>query len=316
MDAGGALAREARARSVAGTAGTETLDHCPPLHPSFGLEITGLDVTTWDAATIHRCKIALARHGVLLFRNQFLTEEQFADVSRQIGNGTLELSARSVSHSKTCPHVSQLTNFTDDAGDAIGFGDNSTDYWHSDQEFRVNPASVAGLHCKVPSPIGGETSFASTVIDKLDIAPATRARIRDLWSTRVPASTHDHVDHIEVCHPVVLISPFDGRELLYHSENTLRFIGLEDDEGHALKKELLEAILASTNIYSHVWRPGDLILYDNTQVVHRREAFEGKRWLQGTKIFAPRDLFAYPIGAPFDPQDSLPLSDKESNHHG
>ena len=100
----------------------------------------------------------------------------------------------------------------------------------------------------------------------------------------------------------MLRSPIDGREFLYHSENTRRFIGLDDTSGRALKQELLDFILNPGNIYAHEWRAGDLLVYDNTQVVHRREAFEGKRWLQGTKIFAPSQLFARPDGARCQPE--------------
>ncbi|OSC42513.1 TauD/TfdA family dioxygenase [Mycobacterium decipiens] len=39
---------------------------------------------------------------------------------------------------------------------------------------------------------------------------------------------------------------------------------------------------------------GDLILYDNAQLMHRREPFEGRRWLKTAKIFAPKDKFAVP----------------------
>jgi taurine dioxygenase len=269
-----------------------------PLHPRFGAVVHGVDLAALDRVMADLLRTALASHGLLLVRGQDLDEEKLEAFSRAIGNGDLELSARSVSHSLDRPYVSQLTNIDDTDGKPIGFGGNTTDYWHSDQEFREQPASLAALYCKVPPLIGGQTSFASTVVANLRMPPSTQQRIRLLWSTRVPASTHDNVVHVEVRHPVVLRSPLDGRLLLYHSENTRRFIGLDEADGTLLKQELLDLILDPHNIYSHSWREGDLVVYDNTQVVHRREAFEGPRWLQGTKIFATPKLFAVPAGAP------------------
>jgi taurine dioxygenase len=268
-----------------------------PLHPRFGAVVDGVDLAAPDRVMTDLLRTALASHGVLLVRGQDLDEGQFEAFSRAIGNGNLELSARSVSHSRERPYVSQLTNIDDADGKPIGFGGNTTDYWHSDQEFREQPASLAALYCKIASRVGGQTSFASTVVANLRMPPATQQRIRLLWSTRMPAPTHDNAVHVEVRHPVVLRSPLDGRLLLYHSENTRRFIGLDDADGLSLKQELLDLILEPHNIYSHSWREGDLIVYDNTQVVHRREAFDGPRWLQGTKIFATPELFAVPAGA-------------------
>jgi len=274
-----------------------------PLHPRFGLKVDDVDLTALNRSMIEELKKALAEHGILLFRDQVLSEDQYEAFSRQIGDGRLEMSARRISHSQNRPYVSQLTNFRAETGEPLGFGGNDTDYWHSDQEFRETPASLAALYCKVPSPVGGQTSFAGTAVRHLGVKASTLDRIRHLWSTRVPASTHDNVDHIEVRHPVVLRSPIDGREFLYHSENTRRFIGLDDITGRALKRELLDLILNPQNIYRHDWRAGDLLVYDNTQVVHRREAFEGNRWLQGTKIFASSELFIRPDGARCKPEE-------------
>ena len=97
-------------------------------------------------------------------------------------------------------------------------------------------------------------------------------------------------------HPAVLVNPVDGREFIYISENTLRFPGLSQEAGERLKASALECILSPDNIYRHTWRAGDFIVYDNTQLLHRREAFSGSRWLKGTKIFAPSNWFAVPDG--------------------
>jgi taurine dioxygenase len=134
------------------------------------------------------------------------------------------------------------------------------------------------------------------VARQIGIPEALVARLRALRSTRIPAATHDNAEHIEVSHPAVLTNPVDRRESVYISENALRFPGLTDAAGQALKKTVLDYVLAAENIYRHSWRMGDLVVYDNTQLLHRREAFSGPRWLKGTKIFAPPSWFAIPNG--------------------
>ncbi len=267
-----------------------------PLHPRFGVELIEAQACALDAEAVEQVRTLLAQHGAILFRGQQLTDEAHEAFSRRIGTGALELSARRISHGRATPYVSQLTNLADGRGRALGFGGNGTDFWHSDQEFRERPATLATLYCRIPAPVGGETSFASTVVANLGLSPDLLDRIRPLWSTRMPAQSHDNVDRIEVAHPLVLRTPCGDRELLYHSENTRRFLGVGEREATTLRATLLDAILAPANLYSHRWQAGDLLLYDNTQLVHRREAFSGERWLQGTKIFGPPDRFAQPAG--------------------
>ncbi|WP_159046342.1 TauD/TfdA dioxygenase family protein [Streptomyces sp. MMG1121] len=266
------------------------------LHPRFGLEVTGFDVRTLDVQAIKEIRTTLAGCGVLVFRDQVLDDDALERVSRQLGDGRLEEPARTWSHAPSTRFVSYLTGFQDASGKPIGVADNHTDYWHSDQEFRCDPATLASLYCLVPPTRGGATSFATTAVDQLSLPAELVERIRPLWSTRRPAPTHDNVEHVEVSHPVLLTSPQGNGEFVYASENTERFLGVSDEEGSALKDQLLRHCLSDQNIYSHEWRMGDFVVYDNAQVLHRRELFEGVRWLKGTKIFAPSEYFAVPEG--------------------
>jgi taurine dioxygenase len=268
-----------------------------PIHPRFGLEVQGVSIADASPETIEALRLLLAKNGILLLRRQDLLEEQLEDFSRRIGDGRLEMSARKISHSRSRPYVAQLTNITQaDTNEALGFAGSTTDFWHSDQEFREAPATLATLYCKIPATAGGQTSFASTLVRNLELDSSHLAGIRHLWSTRIPAQSHDNVEHIEVRHPLLLASPVDGRASVYHSENTRAFVGLDDESSRALKARLLDCILNPANIYSHDWESGDLLIYDNTQVVHRREAFQGDRWIQATKIFADPEYFACPAG--------------------
>lgn len=266
------------------------------LHPHFGVELHDLDVTRLGTGELDELRDLLVRHGFIVLRRQLVDDAQLAEFSRRIGTGSLEESARRISHSQDCKEVSNLTNLMDWEGQPIGFGGNGTDFWHSDQEFREAPATLASLYCVLPSQEGGETSFACSVASEIDLPRGLLERLEGQRSTRVPASTHDNVQHREISHPTLLRNPVDGRISIYISENALRFPGLSQAEGEELKQLALGAILAAGNIYSHRWRLGDLVVYDNTQLLHRREAFTGNRWIKATKIFASPSWFAVPRG--------------------
>lgn len=285
----------------AATSGPERLRDLRSLHPGFGVEVRHLQVATASDSEIVGLRRLIARHGLVLFAGQDLDDRLLETVSRRLGDGRLMKSARSISHGRAHPDVANLTTVLDQNGEQIGFAGATTDYWHSDQEFRVTPATIATLYCVIPSPVGGETSFASTRATALGLGAAELAALRPLWSTRRPAPTHDNADHVEVAHPVVLGTPEADDEAIYISENTLRFIGVDATAGAAMKASLLRRIVRPENIYSHRWRTGDLLIYDNTQVVHRREAFSGERWLKATKIFADISPFQGVRGYVADP---------------
>jgi taurine dioxygenase len=263
-----------------------------PLHPKFGAEISGVLIRTLDEAGRDNLRAALDRYGLLLFCDQALDDKGLQRFSQLMGTGRLEASARSISHGTRLREVANLTTLRDADGTPIGFGGNTTDYWHSDQEFREQPATLATLYCLMPSPVGGATSFATTRADRIGVEGPLLDRLRPLWSTRRPAANHDNARHVEVAHPVVTRSPVTGAESIYVSENAIRFVGVPETEGSTLRSDLLARILRPDNIYAHEWRMGDLVIYDNSQLVHRRESFEGERWLKATKIFSPPELFA------------------------
>lgn len=266
------------------------------LHENFGAVVSGVRLKDIQGELTDRVRTLLAEKGLLLFREQILTDDDLVAVGRVVGNGQLEPSARRISHGRNIKEVVYLSNLRYEDGGFMGFPGRDTDYWHSDQEFRENPAILASIYCVLPSPIGGQTSFASTAVSSLNVPQTDIEKVRGTWSTRVPATTHDNVPKVEVAHPAILTNPVTGRDYVYVSENLVRYMEIEDAESARLKKDFMAAVLKPTNIYAHEWQSGDYILYDNSQVIHRREAFEGPRLLKATKIYADAQMFAVPDG--------------------
>ena len=99
---------------------------------------------------------------------------------------------------------------------------------------------------------------------------------------------------IQVTHPAVLINPQTRIRTLYVGPGTRGFEGLGDTEGKALKEELLSYQLRPEHTYQHKWRMGDMLIYDNAQLLHKRDAYEGIRFLKATRLFLSPDRFAVP----------------------
>jgi len=70
-------------------------------------------------------------------------------------------------------------------------------------------------------------------------------------------------------HPLVIAHPFTGAPILFCSEGvTESIVGLPETEGAALLKELSAHVVKPEFVYSHKWRVGDLLIWDNLQVQH------------------------------------------------
>lgn len=73
-------------------------------------------------------------------------------------------------------------------------------------------------------------------------------------------------------HPVVRAHPVTGRKSLHVSYLSLRLTGPGDpDPGGSLLRDLHEHVEQPHLYYTHAWRPGDAILWDNRRTNHRQE---------------------------------------------
>ncbi|MCL7989427.1 TauD/TfdA family dioxygenase [Sphingobacterium sp. lm-10] len=250
---------------------------------NIGIEINGVDLKELNADEIQFIKQLLAQESLIIFRNQALDDKDLVSFAEKVGNGKLEPSASKINHGRQYKEVGYITNLKDQDGNYIGFHNNTTDFWHSDQEFRENPASIGVLFCLIPPEIEGQTSFVSTTTDFF--SQEFIEMMRPLLSSRLPATFHDNILHQKIAHPVILTNPLTHKAYVYVSENTIDLLDSDLNVQPHKKEELLEVILHPDNIYKHDWKSGDTILYDNTQLLHRRESYGGIRFLKALKIY-------------------------------
>jgi taurine dioxygenase len=88
-------------------------------------------------------------------------------------------------------------------------------------------------------------------------------------------------------HPLVCIHPDTGRPGLYLGRRRNAYIeGLSLDESEALLDEVWAEATRTTLTWTHQWRVGDLVLWDNRSTMHRRDAFDptARRVMHRTQI--------------------------------
>jgi len=97
-----------------------------------------------------------------------------------------------------------------------------------------------------------------------------------------------HSDKLKpVPHKLVLTDSVNGRKSLYLSSHIGSIIGWPVPEARAFIRDLSEHATQRQFVYSHEWRVGDMVMWDNRTVMHRARAFRDlkeKRDLRRTSL--------------------------------
>ena len=75
-------------------------------------------------------------------------------------------------------------------------------------------------------------------------------------------------------HPMVRTNPRTGRKSLYLASHAARVLGWEVPDGLLFVIELMEHATQRQFVYSHEWRDGDFVIWDNLATMHRATAFD------------------------------------------
>lgn len=263
------------------------------LHALVGAEIVGVDVKTVDDATFDAIVAAFNEYSVLLFPGQSLTDEQQVAFSRLFG--PLETTIRSInSLESTPPHIANLSN-VDAGGRLIPAGDKRNIYnagnqmWHTDSSFKKVPAMASLLSGRAIPPEGGETQFASMRVGFSRLPVDMQRFLEDKIAIHSFVYSRGLVDdalmppeHAAQVPPVrqalVRANPVNGRKAFYVGSHACEIVGMPTTEARALLRELREAATRPELVYTHEWRVGDLVMWDNRCMLHRGRPWDESRY--------------------------------------
>ncbi|MGH7059179.1 MAG: TauD/TfdA dioxygenase family protein [Stellaceae bacterium] len=265
-----------------------------PLHPVFAGEVSGVDLTRpipgEDAAAI---EAGMDRYGVLVFRNQDISDEQQIAFTQNFGE--LEHyetpgSVRKREDNRLGAGIADLSNLTKDgaiipAEDRVWFFKLGDRLWHSDSSFRPVTAKYSLLSGRVLPSWGGNTEFADmrAAYDALD--DRTKADVANLVCehsllySRAKVGfaefTPEEVEHFQpVRHPLVRVQQATRRKSLYLSAHAGAIVGWTVPESRAFLADLTEHATQHKLVYSHRWRQHDLVVWDNRITMHRARRFD------------------------------------------
>jgi alpha-ketoglutarate-dependent 2,4-dichlorophenoxyacetate dioxygenase len=263
------------------------------LHPLFGAEIAGVDVKRLDDATFREIAAALDEYSVLLFPAQVLTDDE--QVAFSVRFGPLEKTIRTIaSQARDLPEISNLSNVDPDgylipAGDKRNLFNAGNQMWHSDSSFKRVPAMASLLSAREVPPEGGETQFASMRVGYERLPETMKQRIEGkiaihsfVYSRGLIGDDLLPPDHAAQVPPVpqalVRANPTNGKKAFYVGSHACEILGMPTAEARALLRDLLEAATHPDLLYTHRWRVGDLVMWDNRAVLHRGRPWDESRY--------------------------------------
>ena len=261
------------------------------LHPLFVGEVSGIDAgLPLAAAAVRAVSDAIDRYAVLVLRDQELDDERQLSFARHFGEIEAPRSARAETKRRLRPEVSDISNLDENhrlraADDPRRFDQLGNRLWHTDGSFRRVPAALSMLYAhEVPSS-GGETEFADLRAAWDALPDKTKAEIEDLVALHDIAYSRSQIGFTEllfgereVLPPVpqrlVRVHPGSKRKTLYVAAHASHIVGRPVPEGRLLLHDLIEFATQRRFVHSHVWRKGDLVIWDNRCTMHRGRPFD------------------------------------------
>jgi alpha-ketoglutarate-dependent 2,4-dichlorophenoxyacetate dioxygenase len=264
----------------------------------FAAEVTGIDAgKPLDPATLVTLTDAINRYSVLVLPGQQLDDERQMAFAGNFGELELPRSGRADVARRLRPEMSDISNL-DEQGRLRGrddprrFDQLGNRLWHTDGSFRRVPAALSMLYAhRVPGPSAlgdGDTEFADLRAAYDALPAATTAEIDGLvalhdiaWSRAQLGFTDLLFGEKNVLPPVpqrlVRTHPGSGRKTLYVAAHASEIVGWPLPDGRLLLRELIEHATSRDFVYSHCWREGDLVIWDNRCTMHRGRHFDETR---------------------------------------
>ncbi|MFM9980737.1 MAG: TauD/TfdA dioxygenase family protein [Burkholderiales bacterium] len=271
---------------------------------ALGAEIGGVDVSLpLDKATLREIFDAWLRHQVLVFRNQTLDDAALVAFSARFGKlekAPIAEKAVGVVHVPRLPEVTVVSNVVEGGVPLGALGDGELS-WHSDMTYLPTPPPASILYGVEVPPVGADTWFNTMYLAYETLPAGLKTRIAGLRSNHTSSYTSagtlrkgfadvtDPTSAPGTLHPLVIEHPETHRKALYLGRRLHGYVeGLSLSESESLLEQLWLHATKEEFAIAHKWKRGDVVMWDNRCVMHRRDAFDPKvrRILHRTQLLS------------------------------
>jgi taurine dioxygenase len=264
-----------------------------PLTEALGAEARGIDLREpLSADTVETVVRAWQRYAVLVFRDQQISADDQKRFTSYFGSFQLPRGGAQSNNQVLFIGNTEVDGVPAD----IPLGPMQ---FHQDGAYGERPTKASMLYALELPPSGGNTLFASLARAYDSFPAAQRERLVQLdirfnfdnaTTIRSSAWRKDIPDYT---HPLVVAHPDTGRPMLFCNRLMAdAIVGLPPAESDDLIAQLCARIEEPENVYEHVWRPRDFVIWDNVATAHGRTDFDPRatRLLRRTTIMGARPI--------------------------
>ena len=256
----------------------------------LGAEIAGIDLSKPLAQDdVEVIEDAWRERLVVVFRGQRLSDPQLLAFSRNFG----ELDPPGPNpygepFNKQHPEINVISNVIENGKPIGNLGDGEA-VWHADMTYVDVPPKAAMLHSLEVPPSGGNTYFANMIAAyetlPADLRTAAEGKVAVHDASRNSAGmlrkgykeVTDVRETVGAHHPLVRTNPETGRRALFLGRRPNAYVlGLEVADSEALLDSLWAHATQPRFAMCHEWQVGDLLMWNNLSVLHRRDPFDPK----------------------------------------
>ena len=258
------------------------------LGTTLGVEIIGFNLKkNIDKNIIGQVSDLLSQFSVVVIRDQNITNEQHINFSEYFGDLEVTKAGTNGAGSK----LIILRNF-DEEGNIVPatnrqrLNNLANQEWHSDSSFKKIPSKLSILSAKMIPAKGGNTEFLSMRAVYNSLPEKLKSNIKDkvCWHdysygrSKIDANlvTADEKKALPPVKQKLVLNNKKYGKSLYIGAHCSKIDGMNDDESQNLLDEIYEYIDNESHVYSHIWKPYDLIMWDNRAVLHRATPIKGK----------------------------------------
>tara|TARA_B100000029_G_scaffold331113_1_gene323387 strand:+ start:166 stop:1035 length:870 start_codon:yes stop_codon:yes gene_type:complete len=258
------------------------------LHPMFGVIVEDVDLGEVTKDNLYpEIRDLFENHSAILFTNQIFSEDTHIRFAKLFG--PLENREELATNSQVEFQLPKVSN-QKEGGAVYGEFDMETldlkgnMLWHTDSTFLPIPALANIIAAKVLPSSGGQTELVSTKVTLRDLPKHLYKTIckKKFWHSLSYSRKKIHPDlakenHIRRWKPQkwdsILKNPVTGAKSLYIASHTYKIEGMTELESEQLIDEIIGFCTQEKYVYSHNWKLGDVLIWDERAILHR-----GRPW--------------------------------------
>ena len=250
-----------------------------PLHPLFGRELIGCDLSAVDDVLARAIEAEIGAAGMLLFRDVALDDAGLIRLAGAFG----PLQNLSSKQGGTA-YVARISNL-DEEGYMLPVASDTRSQldanvlWHIDSTYFDTGATYSFLHARIIPKEGADTEYADLRIAWEALSAERQAELKPLSADHsifrsraligFDMAGYDRSKLPSITRHLVRRHAPSGRDALLVASHIERVDGLDYAGSRTLVEDLTAIATTPERVYSHRWRVGDLLMWDNRCMIHR-----------------------------------------------